>query len=175
MRELDPVFPFRFDDQAGLYYHLRQYHESVDNGRKAVELNPGDWASHYFLGTGYFGLGRKSDAIPEFQKAVELSQNDTDAIASLAHAYASVGRRAEAQKILADLQRESRTTYVSPYMIAIVWIGLADKDKAFEYLERAYQEKSPDVAYFLKADLRLDPIRKDPRFTDLLRRMDFPH
>jgi len=144
----------------------------VDNGRKAVELNPG---GHYFLGSGYFGLGRKSDAISEFQKAVELSQNDTDPIASLAHAYASVGRRAEAQKILADLQRESRTTYVSPYMIAIVSIGLDDKDKAFEYLERAYQEKSPDVAYFLKADLRLDPIRNDPRFVDLLRRVDFPH
>ena len=85
------------------------------------------------------------------------------------------GRRDEAQKILGDLQRQSRTTYVSPYMIATVWIALDDKDKAFAYLERAYLEKSPDVAYFLKADLRLDAIRNDPHFIKVLRRMDFPH
>jgi TolB-like protein/DNA-binding winged helix-turn-helix (wHTH) protein len=175
MRQIDPAFPLRFNDQAGLYYHLRQYHESVDNGRKAVELNPGDWSSHYFLGTGYLGLRETSEAVLEFQKAVELSQGNSDPVASLAYASATAGRRAEAQKILGDLQRHSLTTYVSPYMIAIIWIGLDDKDKAFEYLERAYQEKSLDVAYFLKADLRLDPIRKDPRFVDLLRRMDFPH
>ena len=175
MRELDPAFPFRFNDQAGLYYHLRQYRELVASSQKAVELNPGEWSSHYFLGSGYFGLGRKSDAISEFQRAVELSQNDTDAIASLAHAYASVGRRAEAQKILADLQRESRTTYVSPYMIAIIWAGLGNKGRAFEFLEKAYDEKSTDLAYFIKADLRLDDLRSDPRFFDLLRRMALPH
>jgi Flp pilus assembly protein TadD len=89
---------------------LRQYHESVDNGRKAVELNPGDWSSHYFLGTGYLGLRETSEAVPEFQKAVELSQGDSDPVASLAYASATAGRRAETQKILGDLQRHSRTT-----------------------------------------------------------------
>ncbi len=118
----------------------------MDSSQKAVELNPGEWSSPYFLGSGYFGLGRKSDAIPEFQKAVDLSQNDTDPMASLAHAYASVGRHADAQKILTDLQRESRTIYVSPYMIAIVWAGLGNKDRAFEFLEKAYDEKSTDLA-----------------------------
>jgi hypothetical protein len=59
-------------------------------------------------------------------------------------------------------------------MIAVIYSGLGQNDKAFEFLEKAYQERSPDIAYFLKADLRLDPLRPDPRFQDLLRRVDFP-
>jgi TolB-like protein/DNA-binding winged helix-turn-helix (wHTH) protein/Flp pilus assembly protein TadD len=175
MRALDPAFPLRFNDQAGLHYHLREYPELVDISRKAVEFNPGDWSSHYFLGTGYLGLGKNSEAISEFQKAVDLSQGDTDPSASLAYAYATTGRRADAQKILAEFERQSKTTYVSPYMIAIVWAGLGNKDKAFEFLEKAYQEKSTDLAYFIKSDLRLNSVRSDPRFFDLLDRMALPH
>jgi TolB-like protein/DNA-binding winged helix-turn-helix (wHTH) protein/Tfp pilus assembly protein PilF len=175
MRELDPPFPLLFLDQAGLHYHLREYHELVDSSQEAVELDPGAWSSHYFLGTGYFGLGRKLDAIPEFQKAVDLSQGDSDTLASLAYAYVAVGRRAEAQKILGALQRQSQNSYVSPYMFATIWAGLGDKDRAFEFLEKAYDEKSTDLAYFIKADLRLDGLRSDPRLIDLLRRMALPH
>jgi hypothetical protein len=85
-----------------------------------------------------------------------------------------MGRRAEAGKILADLLRQSQRNYVSPYMIATIYAGLGDKDKAFHFLENAYQEKSPDIPYFLKADLRLDGLRSDPRFQDLVRRVGFP-
>jgi len=59
-------------------------------------------------------------------------------------------------------------------MIATAYAGLGDKAKAFEYLEKAYQERSSDLPYFLKADLRLDNLRSDPRFQDLVRRMNFP-
>jgi hypothetical protein len=59
-------------------------------------------------------------------------------------------------------------------MIAVVYAGLGNKEKAFEYLEKAYQERSPDLPYFLRADLRMDTLRSDPRFPDLLRRMNFP-
>jgi hypothetical protein len=78
------------------------------------------------------------------------------------------------KKILSEFLRQSKTRYVSPYMIATVYAGLGDKDKAFEYLENAYQEKSSDLPYFLRADLRIDNLRSDPRFQDLLRRMNFP-
>jgi TolB-like protein/DNA-binding winged helix-turn-helix (wHTH) protein/Flp pilus assembly protein TadD len=175
MRELDPALPLRYIDQAGLHYHLREYPQLVDISRKAVEIDPGVWTSHYFLATGYLGLGRKSEAISEFQKAVDLSLGDTDPAASLAYVYAATGRRADAQKILAELEQQSKTAYVSPYMIAAVWVGLGNKDKAFEFLEEAYQEKSTDLAYFIKSDLRLDSIRSDPRFFDLLGRMALPH
>jgi hypothetical protein len=67
--------------------------------------------------------------------------------------------------------RQSKKSYVSRYMIATIYTGLGDKDKAFSFLEKAYQERSPDIPYFLKADLRLDPLRSDPRFQDLMHRV----
>jgi hypothetical protein len=82
--------------------------------------------------------------------------------------------RAEAQKILREWQRPSQTSYVSPYMIATVYASLGEKDKAFEYLDKAFKEKSSDLSYFLKSDLRIDNLRSDSRFVDLLRRISFP-
>ena len=102
---------------------------------------------------------------------MELSENNIDPVAALAHANAAIGRRAEAEKILRELQRQSKTSYVSPYMIATIYAGLGEKDKAFEFLERAYQERSFDIPYFIKADLRIDSLRSDSRYADLLRRM----
>jgi tetratricopeptide (TPR) repeat protein len=139
-----------------------------------VAHNSNEWLAHYWLGVGYEGSGETPQAIPEYQKAVELSQGDSDTTAALAHAYAATGRKADAQKILREWLRQSETSYVSPYMIATVYAGLAGKDKAFEYLEKAYKERSPDLPYFLRADLRIDSLRSDPRFQDLMRRMNFP-
>jgi tetratricopeptide (TPR) repeat protein len=142
--------------------------------RAGLDAHPNWWIDRYLLGVGYEGSGRTQEAIPEYQKAAELSQGDQDPVASLAHAFATTGRRAEAQKILRQFQSRSETSYVSPYMIATVYAGLGEKDKAFEYLEKAYQERSSDLPYFLRADLRVDSLRSDPRFQDLLRRMNFP-
>jgi Tfp pilus assembly protein PilF len=140
----------------------------VEVSHKFITVNPDAWPGHYFLAIGYDGLGRGSDAVPEYQKAVELSQGDTDTIAGLAHGYIAIAKRAEAEKILYDLLNQSKKGYVSPYMIATIYAGLGDKQKAFSFLEKAYQERSPDIPYFLKADLRLDQLRSDPRFRDLM-------
>jgi predicted Zn-dependent protease len=86
-----------------------------------------------------------------------------------------IGRRAEAEKILRNLEQKSKSAYVSPYMIATVYAGLGEKDKAFEFLERAYQERSLDISWHLRADLRIDNLRSDPRFETLLRRVGLPH
>lgn len=174
MRQLDPAYPFIPLQQAGVYYHQRDYPALVEAGQKAVTAYPNSWQSHYFLAVGYEGSGRPAQAIPEYRRAVELSEADTDALAGVAHASVLAGKRIDAEKILRDLQTQSKTQYVSPYMIAVIYAGLGNKNKAFEFLEKAYQEKSPDLAYFLKADLRLDPLRSDLRFQDLLHRMNFP-
>jgi Tfp pilus assembly protein PilF len=139
-----------------------------------VATNPGSWSSHYYLAVGYEGLGRQARAVLEYQQAVELSERDSDAMAGLAHAYAVMGKRAEAGKILSELKRQSRVTYVSPYMIAVIYSGLGHNDNAFQFLEKAYQGRSPDIAYFIKAGLRIDTLRSDPRFRDLLRRIGLP-
>jgi eukaryotic-like serine/threonine-protein kinase len=169
MRELDPGYGLTME--PAIYYHLRDYKAMVEMTPQRVALNPGSWLRHYFLAVGYEGSGQRLEAIPEYQKAVELSQGDTDATAGLAHAYAATGQRANAEKILHDFLQKSKTSYVSPYMIGTIYAGLGDKNKAFEFLEKAYQERSPDIPYFLKADLRIDNLRSDPRFQDLLRRV----
>lgn len=173
IHELDPAQVSELD-QAGIFYHQRDYVRLVEVGQKAVASRPDFWISHYFLGVGYEGSGRLQDAINEYQKAVELSQGDTDPTAGLAHAYAVAGRKADAEKIVQRWLRTATTSYVSPYMIATIYGGLGQKDKAFEFLEKAYQERSTDLPYFARADLRLDELRSDPRLASLLRRLGLP-
>ena len=172
IREVSPGLIFNIEPVIN--YHFRDYKAMVEFNRLAVPSNPGRWLGHYWLAVGYEGLGRQLEAIPEYEKAVELSQGDTDPTAGLAHAYANAGQRQKAEEILRELLRKSKTSYVSSYMIATVYAGLGDKNKAFEFLEKAYQERSPDIPYFLKADLRIDNLRSDPRFHDLLRRVGLP-
>ena len=173
-RELDPIRSEPFSGEALINYHLRNYKALIEIDRAFVAQYPNSWFAHYWLGVGHEGSGQAPEATPEYQKAVELSQGNTDPTAALAHAYAATGRKAEAQKILREWLRQSETSYVSPYMIATVYAALGDKDKAFEFLEKAYQERSSDLPWFLRVDLRIDNLRSDPRFQDLLRRMNFP-
>ena len=116
-------------------------------------------------------MGKRLESISEYQKAVELSGGDQDATAALAHAYAGAGRRAETQEMLRDLEQKSTKVYVSPCLIATLFAALGDKDTAFKFLEKAYLEKSLDISWYLKADLRMDNLRSDPRSESLLRRM----
>jgi len=173
-RELDAIRSEPFVGEAVINYHLRDYKALIEIGRAFVAQNSNDWLAHNWLGVGYEGSGQILQAIPEYQKAVELSQGDSDPGAQLAHAYAASGRKSEAQKILREWLDQSERAYVSPYMIAAVYAGFGKKDKAFEYLEKAYQERSSDLSYFLRADLRMDSLRSDPRFQDLVSRINFP-
>jgi TolB-like protein/DNA-binding winged helix-turn-helix (wHTH) protein/Tfp pilus assembly protein PilF len=173
-REVDPLMPYLFGGAALINYQLRNYPAMIDTGRRYVASDANLWAAHYFLAIGYEGSGQTAEAISEYQKAVELSQGDQDPTAALAHAYATTGKKAETEKILNEWLRRSETGYVSPYMVATTYAALGDKGKAFAYLEKAYRERSSDLPYFLKADLRVDSLRSDPRFQDLMRRMNFP-
>ena len=168
--ELDPG-PSSAMAESGAYYQLRDYKSLVEASRRAVVSNPNEWVEHNNLGVGYEGTGKLLEAISEYQKAIEMSNGDQDATASLAHAYAAIGRRAEAEKILRDLKQKSKSVYVSPYVIATIYAGLGDNDRAFEFLEKAYQERSLEISWHIKADLRIDNLRSDPRFQNLLRRV----
>lgn len=171
MRSLDPAYPFTSFDESGIYYHQRDYKSLIEAAHRSTITNPNLWPGHYFLAVGYEGSGQPQQAIPEYQRAVDLSRQDSDSAAGLAHVYATIGKKAEAKKILGEQLRRSKTTYISPYMIAAIYSGLGQNDKAFEFLEKAYQVRSPDIAYFIKADLRIDTLRSDSRYQDLLRRL----
>jgi TolB-like protein/DNA-binding winged helix-turn-helix (wHTH) protein len=160
--------------EAHVYFQLRDYRNMVEAGRRGVASNPNEWVEHLNLGIGYEGAGRLPDAIVEYQKAVKLSDGDQGARGALAHAFATNGNRAEAETILRDLEQKSKDSYVSPYILATIYAGLGEKDKAFQYLEKAYDERSLDISWNLKADLRMDNLRSDPRFQDLARRMQLP-
>ena len=171
--ELNPDFDVESAESL-LYYQMRDYKALIDSGLRGVSAHPNDGKEYYFLGVGYEGSGKPTQAIPEYQKAVELTGGSQNAIAALAHAYAVTGKVSAARKILTVLLSRANSSYVSPYLIATIYSGLGDKEHAFEYLEKAYQEKSPDIAWFLKSDLRLDNLRSEPRFLSLLQRIQLP-
>jgi len=157
--------------ESWAFYQLRDYPNLIEAGRRGLLVDPKDWSQHYHLGIGYEGVGKLQDAISEYQKSIELSHGDPGATISLAHAYLAVGKKTEAEKILRDLERKSKGAYVSPYTMATLYAALGDKDKAFEFLDRAYSEKSLDFSFYVQADLRLDDLRADARFPHLLARM----
>jgi TolB-like protein/Flp pilus assembly protein TadD len=169
-KEIDPG-PASSMTEMAAYYQLRDYKPLVESSERAVASNPNEWTGYMNLGTGYEGLGKLPQALAAYQRAVELSDGNQDAVASLAHAYAAIGRRAEARKLLVDLQRQSKTSYMSPYVIATIYAGLGKKDKAFEFLDKAYRERSLNLSWHINADLRIDNLRSDPRFKLYLHRM----
>jgi TolB-like protein/DNA-binding winged helix-turn-helix (wHTH) protein/Tfp pilus assembly protein PilF len=155
---------------SGTYYELRDYPALIEASKRGLLLDPKDWMQHYFLGVGYEGTGKLQEAISEYQKAIEMSDGSQGVVA-LAHAYSAVGRKAEAEKILRDLERKSKETSTSPYTMATIYAGLGKNDKAFEFLEKAYSQKSLGLSWSLKSDSLLDSLRPDPRFQGLLRGM----
>jgi len=157
--------------ESATYYELRDYPDLIEASRRALLLDPKDWSQHYTLGVGYEGTGKLVEAISEYQKAVELSAGDPGSTAALAHAFVVIGKKAEAEKILHDFERKSKSAHVSPYLMATMYASLGDKDRAFEFLEKAYQERSLGLTEDLKADLRIDNLRSDPRFQNLLARV----
>ncbi len=157
--------------ELGAYFQLRDWTLLVETGVREAASNPNDWMVHSSLGAGYEGLGQLPEAIAEYQRAVELSNGNFNAMASLGHAYAAIGNKVEAEKILRGLLQRSKQGQASPYLAATIYAGLGNKDKAFELLEAAYHDKSLDVAWVLKPDPRIDNLRSDVRFQNLLRRV----
>jgi hypothetical protein len=112
-------------------------------------------------------------AVAELQKTVDAASRDTIYLASLAYAYGVSGEKAESLKLLDELNEHSHREYVSPYYMALAYIGVAEKDDTFAWLERAYQERDFWLR-FLKVDPVWDSLHSDPRFQDLVRRVGLP-
>jgi TolB-like protein/tetratricopeptide (TPR) repeat protein len=169
-RKLDPVSLGINSDQGWFLHFARRPDEAITQLRKTLELDPGFGVAHFTLGNAYELKGEFDQAISEYQTAIALSGNLNGRIGSLGHAYALAGRKNDARQILKRLKELSRNGYVSPYHTALVYIGLDEKEEAFAWLEKAQHDRYWMMA-FLKVDPRLDPLRSDPRFQDLLRRV----
>ena len=170
--QLDPNLPQLASFRGAIFHNRRRYNMAIDEEKKALALDPGHFVPHFDLGRGYEQLGNYRQAANEFQKALELSGNDFTTRASLAHVYAISGEKTKAEQILNALKQNSAKNNLS-YQIAEIYIGLGDKDQAFRWLDKAYEDRSEWLTW-IAIEPKLDPIRDDPKFERLLRRMNLP-
>jgi TolB-like protein/DNA-binding winged helix-turn-helix (wHTH) protein/Tfp pilus assembly protein PilF len=168
-QELDPLSLERNADIATVWYFSRQYDRAIEQFQKTIEMDPTYAPAHARIALTFLAKGRYEDAIAEYEKARALDERSRRA-SNLGYAYALAGKRAEALKMLDELNEQAKQRYVSPYEFALVHIGLGEKDQAFAFLDKTYEE-SPDLLVFIKVSPQFDSLRSDPRFADLLRRM----
>jgi len=172
-QELDPTSPIISSILGQTLYLERRYDEAIDELRKTLELDPDFVNTHWMLGMVYEQKAMHEEAKAEFEKAVNLSGGATNILALLGVSYARSGNKSEAQNVLDKLNALIRQKRAHPHDLAIIYAGRGDRDRAFEWLEKAYEDHSWLMLY-LKVDPFFDPLRSDPRFQGLLHRMGFP-
>src|SRR4029079_16499730 len=123
-----------------IYYLSGQNNKAIEQCKKILELVPSSFPARRYLGLAYEAKGMYTEAITEFQTGVKLSGSPL-MLALLGHAYAASGKTAEARQVLDDLHEMETRRYVSPYTAAAIYTGLGDKDQAFKWLERAFEER----------------------------------
>ncbi len=171
--DLDPVSPAISRAVGFRFYEARRYDEAVQQLRKTLELEPNYAQARYTLGLAYVQTGKFDDAIRELQEGIRLSGGSRTITGALGYAYARAGKTGDARRVLRELMAPPSGRYVSPYNIALIFTGLSDNDRAFEWLERAYQARATRLGW-LAVLPEFDTLRPDSRFNDLLRRIGLP-
>jgi TolB-like protein/Flp pilus assembly protein TadD len=166
--QLDPLSLLENDNLSAVFYYSRDYDQSIDQGRKTLEVDPSSHQAHRHLGQAYAQKQLYPEAIAELKKAIELSPQNGEAAAELGYVFGVSGRKEEARQILQQLI--SVGGHVSQYRLAIVYVGLGEKEKALNSLEYAVNERSPGVVHLKVSPLFLQ-IRSDIRFQKLLTTM----
>jgi len=168
---LDPLSLIINADLAELLVLAHSYDESIRQSRKTIEMDPNFALAHNQLAQAYLQKHMNDEAVAELQKAVQLSGGSPTVMANLARAYAASGKRSGAIKLLSDLKKRSNSIYSHGSEIAVIYASLGDSDQAMSWLEKSYEERfNPGV--LLRPGF--DPLRSDPRFQDLVRRIGLP-
>jgi tetratricopeptide (TPR) repeat protein len=172
-RDLEPLSSNMNAQHGRIFYHARQYDQAIRELTQSLELDPSYAQTHLYLGWVYEQQGKYEQAIAQIQKGLELSGGESEMAGALGHAYAVSGKRDEAERLLAELKERSKRQYVAPFDVALIYVGLGAKSATFEWLEKAYEDRSSWFTW-ITTDPRFDSIRDDPRYRDLLRRMKLP-
>ncbi len=168
-RELDPL---AVDGSyiGWLLFQSHRYEEAIRELRSVLAVQPNDGGALWYLGFALIANNQSVDAIPVLEKALSVSNRSPGIVGVLIRAYAHAGRRNEALRLLDELKKRSKAGYIPAGAFVNAYLGLGENDQAFTWLEQAYAEQS-NILLFLKTHPYFDPIRNDPRFADLLRRV----
>jgi TolB-like protein/Tfp pilus assembly protein PilF len=168
--ELDPLSLSISSSRGFVLLNARRYEEAIEQERRVIASDPNHYQAHWFLALTYLANRQIDRAIATSEKAVVISNHAPAAVGVLGMAYGAGGLKREANQVANELLQLEKQRYVSPMAFVYVYIGLGDKDRAFAWLEKAYQERSNHIAFF-KVSPTVDPLRSDARFADLLRRI----
>jgi len=169
-QELDPLYLISHLNEGEILYYARRFDQAIQKLNNTIEMEPNFFFPYLSLGLSYFEKGMIEEAIAATQKCVTLSGGFTAAVAAQAYIFAKSGRRREAQTILDQLLQVSQQRYVPPSLIAFIYTGLNEKEKAFEWFQKAYEIRDPYLVYHIAAPY-YDSIRSDQRFSALLKKM----
>lgn len=170
--KLDPLDPMTQGLVSMLYAYARDYDTALTEITKAIELHPDFVWGYYFRGAVYGFKRMLPEAIASFQKTFELNPAwEVVCLGEMAWVYAQAGKRKEVKRIFNELHTRLKNEVVTSEQIAIVYMSLGDFDKAFEYLNKAVEESSNGSILLLKVAPWLDPLRSDPRFKELLKKV----
>jgi adenylate cyclase len=168
--EIDP-FSVNFSNAlAGYYYYGRQFDQAIAQYQKTIKMNPKFPLAHADLARVYEQQRRYGEALQELNKAISLSRRTPKLIASLGSVYARAGWRQEALKLLEELKEVSTRENVASSDYALIYLGLNEKDQALAWLQKCYDDRST-LLLNIKVDPIFEPVRSDPRFVSLLRRI----
>jgi tetratricopeptide (TPR) repeat protein len=172
-QSLDPFSARALWWEAMAFLNARRYDEAIATFRRSLELDPKYIASQWFLGVAHAEKGSFAEAVAAHERALELSGRGAAYLGSLGGVYARFGRKREALSLLEELNAAAARGYVTPAAFVFIHIGLGDRDRAFEWLNRAAEDQT-ELIKFLAVYPPLDPLRSDARFAVLLRRVGLP-
>jgi tetratricopeptide (TPR) repeat protein len=149
-----------------------RYDEAIERERMVLDIDPNNARALIFLAEAHVQKGAFESAINEMERMMAISQNKAG-LGLIGYVYAAAGRKQQARKVLAQMNNASENMYVSPFQHAIVYAGLGEKEEALRWLEIGFEERDHDMAFLNRWEM-FDRLRSDPRFQDLVRRMNFP-
>jgi pentatricopeptide repeat protein len=168
-RELDPVSVSGVS-VAWILFQAHRFDEAIREARDALAVRPDDVGALTMMGFALLGKGQAEEAIPVLEKADALSKGSPAVEGILVRAYARAGRREDALRLLAEMKKKREAGYFPAAAFVNAYLGLGDREQTFVWLEEAYRERS-NILQFVKTHPFFDPIRNDPTFVDLERKI----